>query len=142
MFLTNALHVARQLMTKCDGQHSHQHLIGGRAAAVARYPQELCEAIVRGIIDQQNADKGKTTIAGVMRVGSLSQSQKLQVRIDADRLHEEAGVPAAIKVEDNELIKWQMENCDNIQAWDDVSGTELEARKVLEARLVELRFVF
>ena len=43
-------------MSLCDGSHLHQHLIGGRAAAAALYPPELCKAICRGLVKQRAYD--------------------------------------------------------------------------------------
>ena len=38
-FLTNCPAVARDLAKKCPGYHDHVHLVGGRAAGAAIYPQ-------------------------------------------------------------------------------------------------------
>ena len=34
---------------RCSGDHEHDHLLGGKAAAAAIYPPGLCKAIVRGL---------------------------------------------------------------------------------------------
>ena len=49
MFLTNSYHIACELQRKCTGDHEHEPLVGGKAAAAAVYPPELCRAIVRGL---------------------------------------------------------------------------------------------
>ena len=38
-----------RLNTCCDKSHSHQHLVGGRAAAAAYYPAKLISQILRGM---------------------------------------------------------------------------------------------
>ena len=48
-FLTNSEHLAGELQKRCDGGHSHEVLMGGKAAKAARYPPDLCAAIVRGL---------------------------------------------------------------------------------------------
>ena len=51
-FLTSSWAIADELSTQCDHLHEHQRLISGdrtRAAQVYRYPNELCDAIVRGL---------------------------------------------------------------------------------------------
>ena len=48
-FMTNSPHLAAELNVKCDATHSHAHLVDGRAARAAKYPEELCDAICRGI---------------------------------------------------------------------------------------------
>ena len=45
----------KRLSTRCDGSHSHQHLIGGRAAAAAYYPPKLISQILRGMRDTADA---------------------------------------------------------------------------------------
>ncbi len=47
-FLTNSKYIAQELQKRCDGGHSHEALMGGKAAKAARYPPELCAAIVKG----------------------------------------------------------------------------------------------
>ena len=46
----------KRLSTRCDGSHSHQHLIGGRAAAAAYYPPKLISQILRGMRDTADAE--------------------------------------------------------------------------------------
>jgi len=47
--LTNIEPVARSLRGRCSGDHRHAHLLGGKAKEAARYPQEFCEATLKGI---------------------------------------------------------------------------------------------
>ena len=49
MFLTNSYHIACELQRQCTKEHEHEPLVGGKAAAAAVYPPELCRAIVRGL---------------------------------------------------------------------------------------------
>ena len=48
-------HMLKRLSTRCDGTHTHQHLIGGRAAAAAYYPPKLITQILRGMRDTADA---------------------------------------------------------------------------------------
>ena len=59
-FLTNSKHVARELGRRCPKDHTHVPLMGGRAAAAAIYPHNLCCAICRGLAAQLRQDKGLT----------------------------------------------------------------------------------
>ena len=52
-FMTNSRALGKELCRKCDNSHEHQSLVDGRAAAAARYPDELCKAICRGIIKEK-----------------------------------------------------------------------------------------
>ena len=51
-FLSNSGEILRELKVKCDGSHTHQHLVGGRAGPAAVYPPALCRAICRGLVKQ------------------------------------------------------------------------------------------
>ena len=55
-FLTNSICISKWLDRKCSGGHRHVQLIGGRAGPCEVYPTPLCEAIVRGLKDQMEAD--------------------------------------------------------------------------------------
>ena len=48
-FMTNSRAIGAELSRMCDGSHKHQQLLDGRAEGAARYPEDLCKAICRGI---------------------------------------------------------------------------------------------
>ena len=48
-WMTNSIWMIDALRGDCDGSHKHQHLLGGRAAAAAFYPQQLLRAILKGM---------------------------------------------------------------------------------------------
>ena len=48
-WMTNSIFMVELLNVKCDKQHKHQHLVGGRAAAAALYPPNLLRAILKGM---------------------------------------------------------------------------------------------
>ena len=48
-FMTNSKFMRDQLSMRCDKQHSHQPLIGGRCRDAAFYPLPLVEAILKGM---------------------------------------------------------------------------------------------
>ena len=47
-FLTNSTAIQEKLARKCQGDHSHVQLVGGRAKAAAVYTEELVDAILDG----------------------------------------------------------------------------------------------
>ena len=48
--IVNSESIAQELQRRCDGSHSHEHLMGGlAAAAAAEYPVRLCRAILKGL---------------------------------------------------------------------------------------------
>ena len=52
-FMTNSPYIARELARLCPRDHKHVHLVGGRAAEAAIYPEKLCVAICRGLSIQK-----------------------------------------------------------------------------------------
>ena len=56
-FLTNCEYIEKELSRRCDTSHKHVQLMGGRAAAVAIYPEGLCEAICRGLAAQKRQER-------------------------------------------------------------------------------------
>ena len=48
-WMTNSVFMVEALNVRCDRQHRHQHLMGGRAADAAFYPPKLLQAILRGM---------------------------------------------------------------------------------------------
>ena len=56
-FMTNSRCLARELNGyRCNGKHRHVHLLDGRAAKAAVYPDSLCKAICVGIRKQVDHD--------------------------------------------------------------------------------------
>ena len=75
-FMTSSPCIAAELEKQCDGSHKHIHLVGGRAAAAAIYPEALCQAICRGFIRQKKQDASRQVATGRMdksQVKSLLQ---------------------------------------------------------------------
>ena len=52
--MTNSVAMARRLNRRCDGQHIHQPLEGGRAADAENYPDSLIQSILQGIADTRD----------------------------------------------------------------------------------------
>ena len=55
-FMTNCKFIAQKLALKCNKDHRHVPLMGGRAGPCEVYPQALCEAILAGLRNQLRAD--------------------------------------------------------------------------------------
>ncbi len=75
-FLTNSTEIARELMRRCRGGHEHIPLVGGRAAAAAIYPRELCEAVCRGLSRQKKLDEDGLAAVGELRAVSPAEAQR------------------------------------------------------------------
>ena len=70
-FMTSSRCIAMQLDKRCDGTHTHVHLVGGRAATAQTYPEEQCKAIVRGVVRQKAEDREGRVSTPVMDAPQL-----------------------------------------------------------------------
>ena len=67
-FMTNSRALGQEFNQRCDSSHEHQSLVDGRAASAARYPDELCKAICRGIIkEKMERRRGVRAVAEIDR---------------------------------------------------------------------------
>ena len=74
-FMTNSVHIAKELNRICPRDHQHVHLVGGRAAGAAIYPHGLCQAICRGLAAQKRENElGKVRTPALTRSGLYSIS--------------------------------------------------------------------
>ena len=48
-FLSTSWCILEEVAILCDGTHTHCSLMGGRAAAAAKYTPQMCGAICRGL---------------------------------------------------------------------------------------------
>jgi hypothetical protein len=135
-FMTNCEGIHKELQKKCDGRterrsilrqisfseiscvstssvYQHQHLLGGRAKDAARYPEELCKAICRGLLEQMHCKE-----LGVRYLYSVKAEDGVQENHGCEHEDDLGG-----------------------QAWDDVSGEMLDPAKVQGARREEIQYV-
>ena len=85
-FMTNSRAIGQELRRKCDGSHSHQQLLDGRAKDAARYPPALCRAICRGIAKEKM--QRQYGLRAVMEVGEGVHKR----RIDTEEFHNDDNV--------------------------------------------------
>ena len=111
--MSNAEEILLAISKKCDKSHTHQQLVDGRAGPAAIYPPALCKAICKGLVKQLQLKRSN--------LKSLLSLKK------GDKMYE------APEQEDN-LEEMQ-------KAWDDVSGKELDAKGVKEARVKEMTYI-
>ena len=110
----------------------------GRAKAAEEYPDQLCRAICRGMRKQQSYDK-----TGLCSLLSLSSQ-------DLERAMTASGMPAHWTdqqhedLHEDELLQREIQllRMKNGEIWarDDVSGVELDAKKLQEARGLEMAY--
>ena len=114
-FMSNACEVLAQLGRQCDGSHKHEPLLNNRAGAAAIYPEGLCKAICKGMKRQIEFDQQK-----VQSLLTLSAKDTVAERPELE--------------EDDTQSLLQ-------DAWDDTSGKALDAKRVREARRLEMQYV-
>jgi len=118
-FLTNAECVADELQWKCNGEHTHQRIMGSeRCQSVDTYPPELRRAICRGVAKEFKMKRNVVPIMMLQANASMTNGKL------ADEWHDDE-VPAGARME----------------AWDDLTGLPLDPKGVLEARQKELSYV-
>ena len=130
--MTNAPCIACELRRRCPNRmshdrtkHKHIPLMNGRAHAAQEYSNRLCEAICRGIVQQIEADRqGQFLIAMLNNVDARTEVDELCMQLE------------------NKLEIVTEEDAPELQdAWDDVSGAELDPKKVYDARMEEIKFI-
>ena len=71
-WMSNSIHILKQVAIKCTGGHEHARLTQGRAASAAVWPEGLCLAILRGLRKQLKHD-------GIMKdnvIGTICEDQE------------------------------------------------------------------
>ena len=124
--MTNSMSIAKRLMDtgKCTGDHEHVHLTGGRAKSCEVYPEEFCRCICRGYKDElekhgmQMRARHQSGLAAVVQ--GLLELRAVQMPSPHD--------------ED------PMEQYDDMEFTDDVSGKPLDSRLAVKARKLEIDF--
>ena len=125
-FMTNSWWIAQELQRRCDGQHEHVQLLGGRAAQTARYTPELCKAVCRGLMrEKKEREMGVRAVAMVEPLGKKGEVP------DSNEYHDENEAKR-----EKENVKASIQG----EAWDDVSGVKLNSKKVKAAREEEIGY--
>jgi hypothetical protein len=89
-FASNSWLLLEELTRRCPRDHEHQPLMGGRAAAAAEYPPDLCHAICRGLVRQKQYDRqsyvampkqGRSELKALVR--KLSRMAVVEAKVNA-----------------------------------------------------------
>ena len=120
-FMSNSYHIIEELGRRCEGTHSHQPLVNGRAKDTEGYPKGLCRAICRGIIKEKARKEQRLSAVAEVHTGRSPDPQAHHEREDAE-------------------IKRLCEK-DGEAAYDDVTGMPLDRAKVEAARKEEIDYV-
>ena len=118
-FLTNSTAIAGELNVRCNKEHEHQSLVGGRAAAAARYPKGLCRAICRGIVREK-----KERIREVKSIARLEVAKGRKAP-EVEKFHEKE------EAEWEKMMIKQIKDAEEERFWatDDLTGMRWRAEK-------------
>ena len=157
-FMGSSWCIADELARQCEGGHKHAPLMGGeRTSKAAIYPKALCEAIARGLMKQKKFEQDGIRTSKAMNKNQISSMMKGMCKGDgkAYTAFKEAVEKFSAPGKWNE--KWtdtgheqvpghseimhivKREGGKNI-AYDDITGTELNADMVKNAREEEMTF--
>ena len=124
-FMTNSPCIVKQLDKKCPNRwgwqvHKHIRLEDGRTKAAQVYPPELCAAICQGLSDQLQADRnGQFLLASVEPSSTTSSGELRKTAEELKRRYR------TVEEDNDEELE---------EAWDDVSGAQLDPKAVRKAR--------
>ena len=91
-FLSSAPELLQLLGQQCSGDHEHQQLVSGRAAAAAIYPSALCRAMLRGI-EAQRRREGEPLCFSILR---MMDSDPVQPKFPPEETAAQSGIPGAV----------------------------------------------
>ena len=125
-FMMNSPCIAQSLNRRCpnrmthsEKKHEHVILVDGRAKAAHEYPNALCRAICKGIVEQIQADRQGQFMLAALEMGT-SSSKAMQAAMELANKCKQVEEDDAPELED---------------AFDDVSGAPLAPRRFYEARI-------
>ena len=119
-FLTNAECVADERQWKCNGEHTHQRILGSeRCQSMDTYPPELRRTICRSVAKEFKMKKRNVVPIMMLQANTSLSNGKL-----ADEWH------------DKEVAAGE-----RMEAWDDLTGLPLDPNGIMEARQKELSYV-
>lgn len=118
--------VLKRISRRCSNEigrdrHRHVHLIQGRAKEAQVYPRELAANICEGIAAQKKIEALGVTARSIMSVEKMMEaSGSKQGECPSEALHE-AG-------------------CEGLEAYDDVTGQQLDPKLMMAARRDEIQY--
>ena len=134
-FLSTSNAILSQLSNRCPGEHTHQHLVDGKAKNAALYPPQLCRAIIRGIEEEKQLE-GECIPRSLL--SSLESGCGLYNLMPEQMVLEEPG-SGDLPHEQEALDKWYADGAKEF--WDDISGKSLPPGLVQSARKEEIDFM-
>ena len=165
--MTNSWCLQLALNLRCKGDHSHVHLVGGRASAAQEYPGDLCDTICRGLAEQKRHDLSRKLTMLPMCEKKVSSLASLCCEASGavgtwptapvkpigdfpltwmDGIHDEDGHGLATTIDNTDgeeklIRELNVLMCQHgvAYAYDDVSDAALEPDLVMQARKLEMK---
>ncbi len=144
-FMTNSKIAAEHLGKRCFNEgspmkdHDHGQLVGHKTKKAQVYPPELCRTICRAIKAQKEEDKERSRVITIVEVGRDGDQKKVKELMNLARAPPmEEDVP----VKRCKSHEWYTTTVGEMleEAWDDVTGEELDPEEVKKARAEEIEF--
>lgn len=120
-FMTNLEDAERELSRKCDKNHKHEALVGGKAKATEKYPEALCKAMCRMVAAVKRMEE-----EGVVEVMNTDKAEE-----DRRELKFLARLDRHVETDGKEVL----------QGWDDVNAVPLPGEAVRGARGKEVEYI-
>ena len=161
-FVTNSAEVAKALSRTCKcecvaGKPKHGLLMGGRAAAAAIYPDDLCNTVCEAIKHQVALDRARQvetrSMNGAQMLSFILTLQKDEKRLKKghwiDVFHEEDGEDANSvgkvaggvgKAELRKCLDTKYRGAQSEVGWDDPNDCPLDAGLIRKARQIEIDY--
>ena len=141
-------HMLKRLSTRCDKSHSHQHLVGGRAAAAAYYPAKLISQILRGMRDTADAEHKEYDLSSDMRMAMASAAMMhdqapislVAAYRESDLAHSNAQRKVIFKYADNREVSLSLDSHFKPQYKDEYTNEILPFEAAKDAMLDELQY--
>ena len=141
-------HMLKRLSTRCDKSHSHQHLMGGRAAAAAYYPAKLISQILRGIRDTADAEAQEwewtPEMGHAMMKAALIQDQPCHSLVaayrESDLAHSNAQRKVVFKYADGREVSLRLDDHFKPQYKDECTNAFQPFEATTDTMLDELQY--
>lgn len=131
-FLINVVCIAKRLNKRCPNTRTHQvHrqvvLISGRPRTAQIYPDKMCKEICLDIQEHIQRDRSGQYLSGNVENNNETTSGDLMKEVG--------------KLKEKYMIIEEDEIDQDEEAWDDVSGAQLDPQEVRRARKEEIEYV-
>ena len=122
--MSTSVEVLKRIQRTCSGDHRHVQLISGRAKAAQVYPREFCHRMCEGIAAQKKLDDlgmRSMSLMSLEQMNNVAMVAKGEGESPAEALHE-------------------MHCEEGLEAYDDLNGDILDPKKMMEARMEEIKY--